>query len=363
MPQNVFTSQRVLSAHELTRMGDAIAGTWLMSSDAGGAVTPSANMTLAVAAITAGRVIVNGTRDSAGYAGGTVTVSTAHASLPRRDYVYFEPGVGCGVTAGTPAAKPALPTLTAGRIALAEVYVAANDTVIGSSEIIDRRTVGVDAALNAIAQNFVEASQYKGFFAMLAPAGITYSTGGTSTYSLGSFLPSAAGASSAVSGGTTNPGSLTFTTGAGSAAEQAYLIGPRVAVSGDFTLVFRGILPSASSQTLFVGLKTNPGATDENNLIAFRVSGTGNIVGVCDNAGTETQRDSGATGATECTLRIEIRSGGTIVRFYRNNVQIGADVTTNIPTGTLYTIIGTLNGTAADRPMYAYDIYGWREVG
>lgn len=139
MPANTFSSQRILSAQELTRMGEAIAGNYHFPAAAGGAVTPSSGMVLAVAAIVGGQAVVNGTRDYAGYAGGTVTVSTAHASLPRRDYVYFEPGVGCGVTAGTAATKPSLPTLASGRIAIAEVYVAANDTTIGSSEIIDRR--------------------------------------------------------------------------------------------------------------------------------------------------------------------------------------------------------------------------------
>lgn len=136
---NTFTAQRVLSAHELTRLAAAIAGTYEVPSDAGGAVTSNANMQPSVSAITANRVVVNDTLDTTGQAGTTVTVTAAHASLPRRDIVYYEPGTGFGVTAGTPAAAPNLPTLTAGRIALAEIYVAANDTSIDSGDIIDRR--------------------------------------------------------------------------------------------------------------------------------------------------------------------------------------------------------------------------------
>jgi len=154
MPANTFTSQRILSAQELTRMGEAMARAYVFPGSAGGAVTTNNDMAPSVAAIERGLVIVNGTLDTAGYAGGTVTVTTAHASLPRRDLIYYEPGVGCGVTAGTAAAKPALPSLAAGRIAIYEVYVAANDTIIGSDNLIDRRQSVLVSPYDAIRDYF-----------------------------------------------------------------------------------------------------------------------------------------------------------------------------------------------------------------
>ena len=90
----------------------------------------------------------------------------------------------------------------------------------------------------------------------------------------------------------------------------------------------------------------------------------GEIVGVVDNSGSETTRASGVTpdGATEHTLRIEVREAGTIVRFYLDNAQVGADVTTNIPTGVLYALCGLRNNTASSVTMNTADWFGWREI-
>lgn len=136
-----FTDLRVLSGQELSRMAAAIAGTYVVPTGSGGAVTANAGMTLSVAAILANTgLVVNGTLDVTGYAGGTTVIATADATNPRRDYVWYDGAGAIGNTSGTAAAAPVLPDLTAGRIALAEIYVAANDTTIsGSSEIIDRR--------------------------------------------------------------------------------------------------------------------------------------------------------------------------------------------------------------------------------
>lgn len=134
-----FTDARVLSAHELNRLAAAVAGTYVFPSDAGGAVTSNSNMAPSVAAITARKVIVNGTLDTTGYGGGTQTVAAADATNPRRDLIWYDGAGAIGITAGTAAAFPVLPTLAVGRIAIAEIYVAANDTSIDSGDIIDRR--------------------------------------------------------------------------------------------------------------------------------------------------------------------------------------------------------------------------------
>ena len=122
-------------------MAAATAGTYVFPVAAGGAVTANAGMTLSVAAIIANSgVVVNGTLDTTGYAGGTTVIATADATNPRRDYVWYDGAGAIGNTSGTAGTRPKLPDLTAGRIALAEIYVAANDTTIsGATEITDRR--------------------------------------------------------------------------------------------------------------------------------------------------------------------------------------------------------------------------------
>lgn len=141
---NTFTVGRGLSAQELTRIGAAIAGTYVFPPSGGGAVTPSANLTVAVAAIPANTVTINGTLESSAYAGGTVTAATADPDNPRRDLVYFDQSGAVGIKEGTPAAVtsttgPALPILDDDEIAVAELYIAANATVINSGDITDRR--------------------------------------------------------------------------------------------------------------------------------------------------------------------------------------------------------------------------------
>lgn len=137
---NTFTDQRLVSAQELSRLAAAIDGTYYFPSSAGGAVTANSGLTVSVAAIVAGTVVVNGSAVATAYAGGTVTHDAADATNPRRDYIYYNTSGAVGIKKGTPAAKPVLPDLASTEIAAAEIYIAANDTTIsGSGEIIDKR--------------------------------------------------------------------------------------------------------------------------------------------------------------------------------------------------------------------------------
>lgn len=137
---NTFTDQRLLSAQELSRIAAAIDGTYVFPSTAGGAVTANSGLTLNVAAITGSTVTIAGAVISTAYAGGTVTHDAADATNPRRDYIYYNTSGSVGIKKGTAAAKPVLPDLASTEIAVAEVYIAANDTTIsGASEIIDKR--------------------------------------------------------------------------------------------------------------------------------------------------------------------------------------------------------------------------------
>lgn len=110
-----------------------VAGTGVVS---GCAVTAqgSPDLTLAVAAgtVRVGQTVVDVTA-------GNVTITTAHATLARFDLVVVDNAGAKSVTAGTAAAVPVLPAIPASSVALAAVYVPANDTAIASNQITDKR--------------------------------------------------------------------------------------------------------------------------------------------------------------------------------------------------------------------------------
>jgi hypothetical protein len=101
----------------------------------GCAVTPSSGLTLSVAkgAILSNRVLLPVTA-------GTVAIGTADATNPRFDLVVANSSGTKAVRAGTAAANPKPPARSANDVVLALVYVAANDTTIGATEIVDQRT-------------------------------------------------------------------------------------------------------------------------------------------------------------------------------------------------------------------------------
>lgn len=160
----------------------------------------------------------------------------------------------------------------------------------------------------------------------------------------------------------TDEGSWRVTTQGSSGSEDVGFLGPRFSVARDWTFSARVKVGSLASQNWFMAFGSRNFA-DHSNVIGFRIAGTGNLIGVCDSGGTETTRDSGANGNSEMLLRIEVRSGGTIVRFYKNGSQIGADVTTNIPTGQLSAILGIRSGVAQTALFNAWDACIYQEVG
>lgn len=140
-----YTAGRALSAQaDLERLSDALAGQYAFPESAGGAVTPSSGMTLAVAAITGNKVTIEGDLVATGYAGGTVNIPASDTDYPRRDLIYYDDTGAVGVEEGVPlplttTSGPVPPTLDDDQIAVAEVYVAANATSISSGDITDRR--------------------------------------------------------------------------------------------------------------------------------------------------------------------------------------------------------------------------------
>ena len=156
---NTFTSSYAVGAPELTRF--AAAGSFFFPSSAGGAVTPDSGLTVAVAAITGGLALINGTTVGTGYAGGTVTLDAASGTGNRRDAIYYDTSGAVGKVTGTPVTPvtyyvaassggavttalpsivgPVLPSLSSSQILIAEVYVAVNETTIDAGDIVDRR--------------------------------------------------------------------------------------------------------------------------------------------------------------------------------------------------------------------------------
>lgn len=98
------------------------------------AMTGGTDMTPDVAK---GAVLTNGVLKAV--AAGTVTVTPADATNPRIDYVVVTSSGALAVRAGTAAAAPLPPALTANDVVIAQIYISAGDTSIGSTQIKDRR--------------------------------------------------------------------------------------------------------------------------------------------------------------------------------------------------------------------------------
>lgn len=137
-------SARPISQQELDRIFAHMQGLFGLRVSTELAVTPSAGLTVAIAAATAEGVIVNGTTLGAVTAT-TKTHAAAHATLNRRDYVYIDTAGAIAIKQGANSASASvpgfLPDLAAGEMALAEVYVAAAVTVINSADITDKRFI------------------------------------------------------------------------------------------------------------------------------------------------------------------------------------------------------------------------------
>lgn len=126
--------QSILFQEHLDILVDGINGKNCVLS--GCAVTGGADMTPEVAK---GAVLSNGVMYA--IAAATVTIGTADATNPRIDLVVVNSSGSLAVRAGTAAAAPKPPARTANDVVLAAVYVPANDTAIGTSQITDMRVL------------------------------------------------------------------------------------------------------------------------------------------------------------------------------------------------------------------------------
>lgn len=132
-----FVANKIVGSDQLVALS-RMSHHGMFHADTCGQVTAAGGMTLDVGAIPAAAARINNAANGV-IAGSTVTISAAHATLPRRDIVWVDTGSTFGVTDGTAAAAPAPPALLSGRLALAEVAVAANASSIVSGNISDMR--------------------------------------------------------------------------------------------------------------------------------------------------------------------------------------------------------------------------------
>jgi hypothetical protein len=130
--EGVNNIQSILFQEDLEVLVAGIAGIDCVLS--GLAVTGGADMTPAVAK---GAVLSN--RVMFAVAAADATITTADATNPRIDLIVITSAGAIAVRAGTPAAAPKPPARTANDVVIAQVFVAANDTAIATTECIDRR--------------------------------------------------------------------------------------------------------------------------------------------------------------------------------------------------------------------------------
>lgn len=347
---NTFQDSRVLSGQEVTRLAAAIAGTYVVPTASGGAVSTSAAMTVAVAAITTTTgLYVNGTQDTTGYAGGTTVIATADPTNPRRDYVWYDGAGAIGNTTGTPAANPVLPDLTTGRIALAEIYVTAGLATIAAGNIIDRRAnVAAAAAFFDIERTAFRANRR--LVAQYVP--VDALTAGTQQpIGLGFWLAVVAAGEvvTNISGEPIQRFSVAAISG------SAGIIGARQSGNGGTLspnhsprMLVRGQLPATSANVTAwqAGFFSANSATTANGAY-LRIVTTGNVFFVTQQGGVETTTDLGVLSRV-AILGFEIETADAGVTWVCRN-QAGtalATHTTNIPTAATALYYGSIASIA-----------------
>ena len=151
--------------------------------------------------------------------------------------------------------------------------------------------------------------------------------------------------------------------------QYALVTGSALFSSGDMTVICRCVpnAPGSNQDGTFFGLQpATAGGPRGADSIGFRwTTADASIIGFVDSGGTETTRDSGEDAdGTEYTLRLEVSANRSIVKFFIDNVQIGANVTTNIPNVSTLAVVINL---AADNSGTAWtdhftDVMAWGEV-
>ena len=299
------------------------------------------------------------------YAGGTVTIAAADASDPRTDIGTLDADGNVGKTDGVATTETGdveeapMPALAADEILLFKVRAEANTSNIGTDKVVGRAIDISENRPGRAVQEFVE-----GQVASLYHYGGGVSSAGSGTLIGLGFVTVRSGTSTFAAAPHANlPGGTQMTVRA--VDDDSGLRGSGYLAAADDWVIGCRIKQGASAakQDFFLGLKASVTAfsSKENNLVGIRLSGTGNYIGVSDSGGNETTRDTSNNDTSEHTLRIEISGGGTIVRFFFDDSQVGADVTTNIPPRTdLVLACGVTGSDDADHSFFMSDLYAFR---
>jgi hypothetical protein len=215
-------------------------------------------------------------------------------------------------------------------------------------------------ALDAAAKSFINDNLAKAFYA-LGPAATPNIT--TSDVRVGLGFASRIDTTGTLEPSTVMRGGwrLTSSDPGGAALRTSNVLG----AAEDWIITAR-VRVSDASLRFSVGLGTAfPDPSQSNDYIGFRIIDPNlpEFVGVCDSAGVETVRSTGTqVGAADHRLRIEISGNGTVVKFFFDGVQVGADVTTNIPTTTAMAIHVFNRSSTAGHAVHISDLFAWREV-
>lgn len=173
------------------------------------------------------------------------------------------------------------------------------------------------------------------------------------------------GTGGAITGDAVLGGAWLLTTG--SATNEVHIeSAAHLSADEDFTIVGRMEVPNEASRSVLFGLTAgNDPNLGTNDMIAWTVDGTGNYIFKTDSGGTETTRDTGtaATDGAEHSFRIEISGGGGTVKAFFDNSQVGANITTNIPSSsTMRLLAGVKNASASPgRTLKLIDVVAWRD--
>lgn len=372
MAKNTFTAGRGVNAQDLTRLGEAIAGNYVFPSTAGGAVTASSGLTVAVAAILANTVTINGTIETTAYAGGTVTAAAAHATLPRIDRVYYDQTGAIGIATGTAVAVtattgPTPPTLADAQIAVADLYIAAAATVISTGDITDRRQPPTPSRLSSLLADIRDHTALLALFD--APMGALTTALGAGLGLTVVLTNSGAATATALGGGT-----ITLATGTTGSSQAAICGGGNSSVGGaraDRNPHFACILTSAASASALKtqgwgfhnanGVSTFTSTTATKAL--FRSVTTGALFAVTGNATSEETTSLAHTLGTAGVFEVYSEDDGVSWVFKVDGTVVATHTTTIPVVSTLMLpIVGIENNTTTSLSITACDlIYAYQD--
>jgi hypothetical protein len=315
-----FTSQAEPDSRDFDILAAGVSGHGVIQGCAV-AAQGAPDMTVAVAV---GTVQLRG-RLVRKVAAGNVAITAAHATLNRIDLVTVDPSGTKGAIAGTAAALPVLPPITAGHVVLAAVYVPATDTAINANQIIDKRCVLQPNAVMAPGSTTIYSEFINGL-----DSNWTASGSGTT------------GAQAVAGVGTKNQwGTLVISTGTVAGGREAILatannIGFGAGESYMGVSVNLPVL-STGSERYNVWAGANDGVTGsaaDGIYFAYSDSVNGAKWQCCTRsnaAATSTDSGVAVVAATQYLLEWEVNGDGTSVTFYINGASV-ATITTNIPT-------------------------------